>query len=337
MDPALKAVYKDKSIRGPSKAIMAYLVALADEHSICSPGMRAIYDECGVAENTADKHMKALIKRGYIKKLHSGNGSGNKSAILVNPHYTKGVKFIPLTVQKGVNSNPLPVGKGGQIWGASDNKGGQNQPPFDSQRGSNMGGFNTETPSNLGAFDSKRGSNLKVIKEEDLNNNNNYATPILELISEFENLTMLSPPHGKTRDYRAKWETPLSKFLEHCGGDVPAATELIKSAIDQLRNNGNGKRYTIASPASLDTVISNLVSQRSVTLDAGPDYGQLFDTHFGTMAAQNKRMRGELPEEIIAVVNKMGRGRFQSCTERDKSRLRNDFINIARQYQQVPA
>lgn len=311
MGNSQERVWKDRTLKGPRKTIMAYLVYRANDDGLCWPGMVTIQTECGISPGARKKHMKALVDGGYITYCKAGDGRGNTTCIRVNDHYIKGVEFVPL----------------------NDDKGGRICTPSHSERGSDMDPFNEERGSNL----TERGSNLNVEEQEEHSNNNYYADPILELVSEFEALTTLSPPHPKVAAYHSKWESPLSKFLELCNGDIPAAVVLMRDAVQALRSNGNGKRYTIASPKSLETAVSNLVSQRSVTLPAGPDHGAIFDQHFSVMASRSRSLRGIVSADYIRVVNQIGRGEFQNCSESNKPFLRKRFIQAAQEQLQVMA
>ena len=312
MGHSLERVYKDTSLKGLEKAVLAYLVYRANDEGLCYPGMTTIENECGISRNTRKRVMAALIKSGRISIPEKGHGRGNLNTIKICDRYTKGVKVNPLSVDKR----------------------GQNEPPLENEKGSKLTPFIEEKGSIL----TEKGSKLNVEEQEEHNNNNNYADPMTQMISEFESLTLLSPPHPSAIAYQDKWVKPLSKYLALCDGDVPAAVQLITDAIGKLRNNGRGKRYTIKTPASLDTTISNLVSaKQTMTLDA-PDHGAIFDQYFSLMASRSRSMRGTVPGDYIAVVNSLGRGRFQNCPEKDKKWLRNEFVKQAQaQLQGVPA
>ncbi|MCB1718496.1 MAG: helix-turn-helix domain-containing protein [Candidatus Competibacteraceae bacterium] len=312
MDNSIERIYKDHSLRGPGKAIMAYLVYRANEEGLCWPNMRTIEDDCGISENTRKKHMKLLIDGGYIAIEDEANGRGNETTIRVNDHYIKGVKFNPLNLMKG----------------------GQNCTPLQPERGSKLHPFGEERGSNL----MERGSNLKGEEHKELNNNNNYSDPIGELTGRFEELTTLSPPHPSTAEYREYWVPYFERWLGFCDGDPERVSQLMSAAVSELRNNGTGKRYRITRPKSLDVAISNLVSTRGVDIEPGPDYGQDFDRYFPQMAARRLSLKAAgAPPYLIDVVNRIGRGKFSNCDERGKSFLRNEFISCAQSLQQVPA
>lgn len=70
---------------------------------------------------------------------------------------------------------------------------------------------------------------------------------------------------------------------------------------------------------------------------AGPDFGQLFEDYFSTIANRRRRMDGEIPQYVIDAVNEMGRSRFQQCTDKERPFLKRDFEAAARKYYKVPA
>lgn len=313
MPHPLEAVYKDTDLRGPEKAIMAYLVYRANDAGICWPSNSAIETECGISRNTRKRAMAHLEEMGRITTQETGHGRGNRNTIRVCDMYIKGVRINPL----------------------SDNKRGQNKPLLEKERGSELTPLNQEKGSNL----TEKGSNLNVEEQEELINNNNSSDPVRILLSRFEELTVLAPPHHSSTEYQEKWRGPFVRWLSHCDNDPDRVVELMTAAHSQLINNGTGKRYTIKSPSSLDVAVSNLLATRSVTLPAGPNYEQDFDTYFPLMASRHASLRdANAPEYVINAMITIGRGEFQNCTEFNKSRLRTRFINLAREYyQQVPS
>ena len=210
---SIERVYRDRSIKGPAKAIMAYLVYRANGDGECWPANSRIRDECGISEGTRKKHMRLLVEGGYISKSGNANGRGDKLTITVNPHYTKGVKFIPLNGEKGVKDNPL-----------NDAEGGQKQPPSDSERGSNL---------------TERGSNLKVEEQEeqDLSTEPNGS-------SERGRTPPRKTPAG-AGDYEARWYdttgywlgTGFEDYLRERLGQDPR-WQLVKTVYSRWRARG---------------------------------------------------------------------------------------------------
>lgn len=309
-----EAVWKDTELKGPEKTVMAYLAYRANDDGLCWPGLSTIEDECGISRNTRKKVMIRLQELGRIEIQEMGHGRGNQSVFKISDLYLKGVRFNPL----------------------SDDKRGQIEPPLEIEKGSDLTPIVEEKGSNL----TEKGSNLNVEEQEELINNNYYSDPVQILTTRFEELTTLTPPHESSVEYQDNWLAYFERWLGLCNGKPERVGQLMSDAIHELQNNGTGKRYRITRPKSIDVAISNLVMTRGVTLEAGPDYGQDFDTYFSVMAARQGSLRNtDAPAYVLKVMNQIGRGEFQNCDSFRLPGLRQRFIQLAQQYhsQQVPA
>ncbi len=103
----LLEVWKDKSLSTHQKCIMNYLIfRMNNESHDCWPSQYTIALETGMDIKTVNKHIKALVKAGYIlqiknKDIKNGQRWALSRYIIKFPHAEKGIGTNTITFNEG--------------------------------------------------------------------------------------------------------------------------------------------------------------------------------------------------------------------------------------------
>ena len=106
----LLEVWKDKSLSTHQKCIMNYLIfRMNNESHDCWPSQYTIALETGMDIKTVNKHIKALVKAGYILQIKNKNiKNGQRWALS---------RYIikSLHTEKGIETNTIPFDEGSDL------------------------------------------------------------------------------------------------------------------------------------------------------------------------------------------------------------------------------